>query len=48
MAYANSGDPDQMAKGAIYSGSTLFASPLIIILETTTYEALFREKKYGI
>ena len=32
MAYANSADPDQTApKGAVWSGSTLFAIPLSIL-----------------
>ena len=32
MAYTNSADPDQTApKGAVWSGSTLFAIPLSIL-----------------
>ena len=34
MAYANSADPDQTAKGAVWSGSTLFAIPLSILRDT--------------
>ena len=32
MAYANSADPDQTApKGAVWSGSALFAIPLLLV-----------------
>ena len=31
MSYANSADPDQTAKGAVWSGSTLLAIALSII-----------------
>ena len=30
MAYANNVDPDQIAQGAVWSGSTLFATPLLV------------------
>ena len=35
MTYANSADPDQTApEGAVWSGSTLFVSPLSILKKT--------------
>ena len=43
--YANSADSDQTApEGAVWSGSTLFAIPLII-LETIAEKAKFRPTK---
>ena len=47
MAYANSADPDQTTpKGAVWSGSILFAIPISILWKKTASKAECRQKKY--
>ena len=49
LAYANSADLDQSApKGAVWSGSTLFAISLIIISNKCIIKSKIEAKKYGI